>query len=201
MKRDLGGRNDRSEEIIAEIYDYLGPFENLCGFDGHSHPITSSLVRIVDIIGWTLVQYYKERFGRLRPSQLDPSIRPMVRVPTFSAYPSGHSTQVHLIARALQEVSPPLGGSAAGRRSASSLHEELDRTARRIAENREWAGVHYSSDTAAGETLARQIWRLIEDNVNFYRLITAARSEWLPDRAIQSGYSFLDHGPLRAAGG
>jgi len=194
VKRDHEGRRERAAEIIAEIYDYIGLYENRCFFDAHSHPVTSSLVRTVDLIGWTVVQYYKERFGRRRPSELDPSVRPIIRVPAHPAYPSGHSTQAHLINCALKEV---LGDARLDKPSPNSPHEslrkELDDIAARIAENREWAGVHYKSDSDAGRSLAQSIWTLIGRNDNFARLIEDAKDEWKPDRAIQSGYQFLEH--------
>ena len=193
VKRDHEGRQERAEEIIAEIYDYVGLYENRCYFDARSHPVTSDLVWTVDLIGWTVVQYYKELFGRKRPSQLDPSIRPIVRVPTFPAYPSGHSTQAHLINCALQEVLRERIDKPSPSLPAITLRDELDSITRRIAENREWAGVHYKSDTEAGKELAKSIWALIERNPNFARLIEEAKKEWHPDRAFQSGYQFLKH--------
>jgi hypothetical protein len=193
VKRDHEGRQERATEIIAEIYDYVGLYENLCYFDARSHPTTSDLVWTTDLIGWTVVQYYKERFGRKRPSDLDPSIRPIIRVPTFSAYPSGHCTQPHLINCALKEVLGARIDEPSPNLPEVTLREELDSTTRRIAENREWAGVHYKSDTEAGKILAESIWALIERNGNFIRFIAEARKEWEPDRAIQSGYQFLEH--------
>jgi len=193
VKRDHEGRQERAEEIIAEIYDYVGLYENRCYFDAHSHPVTSDLVWTMDLIGWTLVQYYKELFGRKRPSQLDPSIRPMIRVPTFSAYPSGHSTQPHLINCALKEVLRDRIDIPSPSLPAITLRHDLDSITRRIAENREWAGVHYKSDTEAGKQLAESIWTLIARNSNFDRLIGEAKKEWHPDRAPQSSYQFLEH--------
>ena len=156
-------------------------------------------MRTVDLIGWTLVQYYKERFGRRRPSEVDPTIRPMIRVPTFSSYPSGHSTQIHLINLALQAVLADRIKPDHDWLTETSLVDEMNDIAERIAVNREVAGVHYKSDTEAGVTLAAGIWRLIGSNDNFAQMIEAARAEWRPDRAIQSGYSFLRRSLERTA--
>ena len=81
----------------------------------------------------------------------------------------------------------------------TSLVDEINDIAERIAVNREVAGVHYKSDTEAGVTLAAGIWRLIGSNDNFAQMIEAARAEWRPDRAIQSGYSFLRRSLERTA--
>ena len=183
-KQDHEHRRERSYEIIAEVHDYVGLYENLCYFDAHTHPITSSLVQTVDLIGWTVVQYYKERFGRTRPSYLDPAIRPVIRVPAHPAYPSGHSTQAHLIRNALEDVLDFRD---------DDFRVALSELAQRIAENREWAGVHYESDTLAGKKLALDIWHLAKSNQNFEKFIAEAKDEWTSSRAFPSRYQLLDH--------
>jgi hypothetical protein len=198
VKQAHEDRRERAHEIIAEIYDYIGLYENLCFFDAHSHPVTSGLIRTVDLIGWTVLQYYKELCGRRRPSQVDPAIRPLIRVPPFSSYPSGHAMQPHLIKCALQEVLGAGGDSHSSNTSAARLGEELENITERIAVNREWAGVHYRSDTEAGKKLALDVWALIARNNNFIELIKQAKLEWQPSRAVQSGQQFLDHGSSAA---
>jgi hypothetical protein len=54
---------------------------------------------------------------------------------------------------------------------------ELFRSARRIAENREWAGIHYASDTKAGHDLARMFLPTLEFVCR--RQMLAAQDEWL----------------------
>jgi hypothetical protein len=49
VKRDHEGRRERTDKIIAEIFDYIGPYENLCEFDAYSHSLTSGLVRTVEL--------------------------------------------------------------------------------------------------------------------------------------------------------
>lgn len=181
-KQNHEDRAARRDEIVSESDDYLGLFENLCYFDFHSHPVTSDLVQIMDQIGWTVVQYFKETFRRNRPSYLDPSIRPMIRVPGHPSYPSGHSTQAHLIKHALSEVFSF---------RSDQFHDQLGQVAARIAENREWAGVHFKSDTEAGKNLAAAIWNIAKRNPNFKKLIDAAKHEAL-DRD-KSRYNLLDH--------
>src|SRR5262249_55363849 len=57
--------------------------------------------------------------------------------------------------------------------------------ARNVAQNREWAGLHYSSDTNAGENLARLLFPIMREV--FGELITEAAAEYqeidLPDQA------------------
>lgn len=180
-KQDHEGRSERHNEIMAETNDYVGLFENLCYFDARSHPMTSDLVQTVNLIGWTVVQHYKEHFARTRPSYLDPTIQPIIRVPAHPSFPSGHATQAHLTKDALSEVFDFRG---------YDFGDALHQVATRIAENREWAGVHYESDTLAGKNLAMSIWGLAKRNPNFVKLIEAAKAE--SNRPLQSGYKLLD---------
>ena len=53
--------------------------------------------------------------------------------------------------------------------------------AARIARNREIAGLHYPSDTAAGIELAGKIWVTLQDegkSKEFNKLIEGAKDEW-----------------------
>ena len=54
---------------------------------------------------------------------------------------------------------------------------ELFHSARRIAENREWAGVHYASDSRAGYELARMIAPVLEKVLR--KQMLAAYQEWI----------------------
>ena len=80
-------------------------------------------------------------------SQLEPALRPLLDVPGHPSYPSGHATQAYLVAQALTTV---IRNHEIGR--------ELYKIAERVAVNREWAGLHYASDSAAGKQLAREVF-------------------------------------------
>ena len=88
----------------------------------------------------------KKRFSRLRPSAVLPEIEPVVPVPWHFSYPSGHATQVAVIAEILARVAP---------RQATRLRE----LAYRVGLNREVAGLHYPSDSVAGFALGRWLWK------------------------------------------
>ena len=86
----------------------------------------------------------KKHFDRVRPSYLDPRIRPCIEVPGHASYPSGHATEAFSIGLVLGRADP--------------CHaQEYMRVAFEIARNREMAGVHYQSDTQAGNRLARAL--------------------------------------------
>jgi hypothetical protein len=79
---------------------------------------------------------------------------PPVPVPGHASYPSGHSTQAHLIAHCAGLVLPTAVQTV--------LQTNLGALADRIGRNREIAGLHYPTDTAAGVTLAHGIAGLLD---------------------------------------
>jgi PAP2 superfamily len=98
---------------------------------------------------------FKRLFLRARPGRMCQSLTPMFprehpSYPGHPSYPSGHATTMYAWAYLLsaklarphhhQQFSPLLLSVAAS-----------------VAEGREWAGVHYPSDTQAGMTLGAQI--------------------------------------------
>jgi membrane-associated phospholipid phosphatase len=135
-------------------------------FSAASHPNTTVLFEAMVIVGAIVVMHYKNKFGRPRPSQLEPALRPMLDVPGHASYPSGHATQSHLIAQALTTV---IRNHEIGR--------ELYSIAKEVAVNREWAGLHYRSDSEAGKQLAREIFPYIEDA--YEATFAAAAREWI----------------------
>jgi acid phosphatase (class A) len=105
------------------------------------------------------VLHYKMVFRRARPDQYTARLDLAIDPPGHPSYPSGHSTQAHLVALVLAELVPEQA-------------DALWATADEIAVNREIAGVHYPSDSKAGEELARQVhMTMIQHNVTYLKLI------------------------------
>lgn len=98
--------------------------------------------------------YFKQYFDRVRPSFLEKRLVPCIDVPNHPAYPSGHSTQNYFWAFILGDKYPE-------RRS------EFIKKAEEISVNREYAGVHYHSDTIAGNSLAIQLYRIFGNRLKF----------------------------------
>jgi len=142
-------RDDRMDAIQAEVGDYTYRILHSIGIDPNQHPHTFSLVNTLSFIASLIVMNWKRYYWRARPSQINRHIDPAILVPAHFSFPSGHSTEVHLIAEALKHV---LEGSNL------DANARIDHEATEIAENREWAGVHYASDTQAGKILAGYIW-------------------------------------------
>ena len=126
------------------------------------------------------VMYFKTKYDRVRPSQLVPALLPPLPVPGHASYPSGHSTQAHLLALCATEILQATQGVG--------ISLVLNRLADRIARNREIAGLHYPTDTAAGVDLASQLFAILNDETvmphptgqssTFKTAMTAAQAEW-----------------------
>jgi hypothetical protein len=147
LNDDFNKREQRRADIEWEIDHLSRHYQTALLISPDSYPMTWQLMNTVSDLALIPVMSFKKKFARARPSQLEPMIEPMIEVPGHPAYPSGHSTQNFLIAHVLSEV---IGDDA-------ELIARVFAIARRVAENREWAGVHYHSDTEGGEELAREI--------------------------------------------
>ena len=146
-------------EALAQRNGIVPYFQGLVGFTDASHPRTKVLCDLGLAIGEFVVMHYKAIFVRSRPSSLCPDLIPPIEVPGHPAFPSGHATESHLIARLLAAVLPT-------GHPATPLLLPL---AHRIAINREVLGLHYRSDSEAGEVLAEHSFSLILDNAGWTR--------------------------------
>ena len=108
-----------------------------------------------DIVG-PYAYLAKKHFDRVRPSFLDEQITPCIPVPGHPAYPSGHATEAFSVALVLGHVEP--------------VHAQAYlRVASTIAHNREIAGVHYRSDTLAGQRLATALFPTVVKQLGLTR--------------------------------
>jgi len=162
-------REQRLQDIIDQDYDYVPTLLHHLGIDPHQHSKTLRLIETLGFLGAMVVMPWKLEHNRLRPSQLDKDLEPAILVPAHPSYPSGHATQSYLTAEALKHVMD------------SDIHTHIEHVANEIAVNREWAGVHFASDTEAGKNLGEDIWDKIlaiaTPNI-FDTLITSVKEEW-----------------------
>ena len=112
--------------------------------------------------------YYKEKFNRPRPSSLSPGLFPPVNPPRHASYPSGHATQAMLISLFLEQIIPGLTPITSTIRNGTlpattqtTTDGLLRSMASRIARNREVLGLHFPSDSLAGEQLAQLAFLLM----------------------------------------
>ena len=125
--------------------------------------IWSFLTEVNGDLGF-FVMREKWRFKRARPNQEDPSLTTVIPVPPHAAYPSGHAAQSHMMAYALSVLNPV-------------CTEAYFRLAADIGHRREIAGVHYPSDSLAGEMVSTTVFERLMETRGILELADAAREE------------------------
>lgn len=125
------------------------------------YPATYAVLKSAGMDAGMITEKLKQENKRLRPFAQHPTlVIPLFPVGDFS-YPSGHATGTELQARILGFLFP---GRA----------EDLLKRARQVADGRVVAGVHYASDTEAGENLGDLIFAQLEASAQFKQDLTAA---------------------------
>jgi hypothetical protein len=172
-------RADALGEIVDQSDEFASYFMNLLTSQPGAYPATAKLLTIAMQVGTLTVMYYKRQFSRPRPTQLCPALLPPLVVPGHASYPSGHSTQAHLIAHVIDDI-------LSGLPQHDPVMADVRVLADRIARNREIAGFHYPTDTMAGVQLAGLIHPLLAQSppapAQFWYgiALAAARAEWDP---------------------
>lgn len=91
-----------------------------------------------------VTQVAKRRYDRERPYEVDPSIRPPVKLPHDDSYPSGHASSAFAAARVISVLEPQLA-------------KEAYSIASQVAVSRVYAGVHFPTDVVAGALLGTAV--------------------------------------------
>jgi hypothetical protein len=171
-------RQDHLGHIVREQYlDVLvGYWFDLLEIGPRSHFRTTELLRATISLAGSVSTYFKARFNRVRPAAIGPDLAPPIPSPRLPAYPSGHATQAHLMARTLAHLAP-------------AKSKPIMDLAADIARNRERAGLNYPSDTVAGEDLARQVFDVLTDECVLFRstLQHTSDTEWNPAKSSRVG--------------
>ncbi|HEX4140778.1 MAG TPA: phosphatase PAP2 family protein [Candidatus Methylacidiphilales bacterium] len=165
-------RNDaQKEEALVDqhwkiklISDVIDPkFET-------KFPATYAVLKKAAIDAFIITSTLKNENKRLRPFVQHPTlVIPLFPVEDYT-YPSGHSSGSQLQARILGALFP-------------SRAEDLLRRARQVADSRVVAGVHYASDTEAGENLGDLIFEQLEANAKFKQdLAAAVQKDGIPQK-------------------
>lgn len=166
-------RADALGEILSESNEFISYFLNMMTARPGAYPATTRVLTIASLVGTFVAMYYKNLYARPRASQLCPALLPPIEVPGHASFPSGHSTQAHLMALCMFDVFNGLPQQ-------NTVVDDLWTLADRIARNREIAGLHYASDTAAGEAFAYWIYHLLNSGgqANYLQAVAAANGEW-----------------------
>jgi acid phosphatase (class A) len=157
----------------------IWPVQQIIGnpSDPVTKPATKAMVQAAMFDLVPVLMYFKSVFNRGRPHhccdlKIDPMFaRPDRLYPGHPAYPSGHSTQAHVIAFLYGDMFP-------------KQEQALLEAALRVGQNREVAGLHYPSDTLAGRELARKFVDTMKGVPAFHTLWLTAKAEW-PEVALR----------------
>jgi hypothetical protein len=178
-------RADALDEILGQADEFISYFMNLMTTRPTSYPATFRVLNIASLVALFTSMYYKGLYHRPRPSEVCPALLPPIVIPGHASFPSGHATQSRLMALCMGDVLTNLPQH-------DVMLDDLKTLADRIARNREIAGMHYSSDSAAGKYLAEQILPLLQAPLPqsggqtppkswYQRAVEAAHAEWDPD--------------------
>lgn len=132
---------------------------------GPDYPATSRLLKFTLEDANIVTMRTKRHFDRVRPSFLDERLKPAIENPGHPSYPSGHATSSFLLEKILGQLW-------------EGEEELLAKQAAAISKNRELAGLHYASDTKAGQILAGQIFKALSAKPQWKSLLVAAQEEW-----------------------
>ncbi len=155
----------RMAEIIAQLYNPLPYWADLLMRTPAAAPATWAVIDTAVAVGQMVAMHFKRRFNRARPAQLYPALMPPAPTPQHPSYPNAHALQGYLIAQCLSGVVP-------------DMVQLLEALAARVGENREIAGFHFPSDTAASKTLAPLVYAKLNVGPLFTALVKEATAEW-----------------------
>jgi hypothetical protein len=177
--------NDRANympEIIAQHENAPFYWISLLGMTNGSKPASLKLMQMAMRIGEMAAIHFKSVYRRPRPSAICPGLAPPFGPPGHPAFPSGHALQAYLITESLMEVTRP-DKSTYLPDPVSTYKKQLKWLARRVARNRERAGLHYESDSAAGQWIGEYLFDHLLNKPNgisptFYAAVRDAKKEW-----------------------
>ena len=97
-------RADALAEILSQSNEFISYFLNMMTARPGAYPATTKVLSIAGLVGTFVAMYFKNLYGRPRPSQLCPALLPPIEIPGHASFPSGHSTQAHLMALCMNDV-------------------------------------------------------------------------------------------------
>jgi membrane-associated phospholipid phosphatase len=141
-------RTERATEILAQLAPAAAWWTSVVNLRAQRHAKTLEFIDAVLNFTVTVIFRFKQQAGCPRPVEYSAQIQPLVATPGHDSWPSGHSTESFAVARVLAMLRPDAG-------------PQLRAHAARIAQNREVAGVHFPTDSAAGAVLGDTLARFV----------------------------------------
>lgn len=109
----------------------------------------------------------KKLYPRPRPPLVDPTLVPVVEIPTTGSYPSGHTMQAFVWAYVLAEIFP-------------EYRAQLLERAHQAAWGRVIGGAHFPSDLIGGQILAKAVFAEFMKSAAFRADVQKCRAEAEP---------------------
>ncbi|HEX4264630.1 MAG TPA: phosphatase PAP2 family protein [Verrucomicrobiae bacterium] len=142
-------------------------------FRASDFPRTMALFKEIDHESQHIVDdQVKKQWSRARPYNYSPAVHPIVGRPDNTSYPSGHAAAAALWGTILSAAFP----------------EKADQFQNQIHETmwcRVIGGVHFPSDTAAGEMLGEAIAKKMLESPDMQQALKAMREEIAPHLAAK----------------
>ncbi len=166
---------ERSEEEIKRIvFEHTGKkahqiFENE-GLLAENNYKTDQLMVMIDADHSYFILERKKHFARPRPNQLDNRVETVLPNPGHAAYPSGHASQLYMVALVLSDFDP----------ENADVYKQF---AYDVTHRREIAGFHYVSDSIAGRKLAVDVLAKLRENEVFEKKYQAAKASYVKPSA------------------
>ncbi len=160
LLRPYFGGEAEKEERVDKIFERVAQpaLNKLRCLDAHFGPIVAdNLKQILEFVQSDTVPIITQQklvFNRARPYQFSGNLPPPLFEIEHPSYPSGHTTTGFSIAFVICSM---LDSAKDKNGKLGTIRVDALAAAHRVAINREIAGVHFPSDTAAGIQLARQI--------------------------------------------
>ena len=97
-------RADALDEILSQANEFISYFLNLLTANPGAYPQTTKVLTLASQVGTFVAMYFKGLYKRPRASELCPALLPPIEVPGHASFPSGHSTQAHLMALCVNDI-------------------------------------------------------------------------------------------------
>lgn len=170
-------------ECIAQINNVEDAYRGILSYSRLTHPATSKLVGLAEECSTLAVMHFKRVYARQRPSQMSPMLMPPIDPPEHASFPSGHATQSQAMSMVLRELMPDLTANHFGQSAAAPrpplVRDPLQDMADRIGRNREVMGLHYRSDSVAGQALGADVFDTLKNHMpGLAQLWVDAAAEW-----------------------